>query len=169
MNKNIKRLCLLFVMIMLLVGCKPGKKLKYEGKNLDIIFNVKHTNEFKISEDKKDFRTAREEAIIVSDNYKIGIEISDDLGKDEYKGDFNKFKEQYKDKEDYTEVKYNKKKGFRIYSKPYARYEIYLPVDKKYIVRFNVYAFTNSKESTTKILESEEVKQIFKYLEIKVK
>lgn len=169
MNKNIKRLCILIVMLLLVAGCKPGKKVKYEGKKLDIIFNVKHTNEFKLSQDKKDSRTAREEAILVSDNFKIGIEISEELSNDEYKGNFKKFKEKYKDKEDYKEVKYNKKKGFMIYSKPYARYEIYLPVDKKYIVRFNVYAFTNSKESTTKVLKSKEVKEIFKYLEIKVK
>lgn len=164
MKKNIKKFCVLIIMIFLLAGCKPGKKMKYEGKNIDVIFNVKYSTDYKLSEDKKNFRTAREVAVLISDDFKIGIEINND-----YDGDFKKYKENYKDKDDYKEVKINKKKGFRIYSKPYARYEIYLPVNKKYIVRFNVYAFTNSKESTTKVLNSKEVKEIFKYVDIKIK
>lgn len=168
-NKHLKTFILMFITVILLTGCKPGKQQIYKGKKLDVIFNVKYATDYKLSEDEKDFRTSREKAVLISDNFKIGIEINEELSNEEFNGDFKKFKEKYKDKEDYTEVKYAGIKGFRIYEQAYARYEIYLPVNNKYIVRFNVYAFTNNKKSTTKILKSKEVKQILKYVEIKTK
>ena len=158
MKKNIKRIFLIMLIIPFLTACKPGKQMTYEGKYLDLTFNVKYSSDYRISQDKKDFKTAREEAVIISDNFKIGIEISNELGKD-YNGDFNKFKEQYKEKDDFKTVKYNDIKGFRIYCSQYARYEIYLPIEDKYILRFNIYAFTNNKKSTTKVLKSKDVKQ----------
>ena len=169
MKKNIKRIFLIMLIIPFLTACKPVKQMTYEGKYLDLIFNVKYSSDYRISQDKKDFRTAREEAIIISDNFKIGIEINKDLLKEEYNGDFEKYKENFKNSEDYKEVKYSKMKGIRIYNKSYARYEIYFPIEEKYILRFNVYAFTNNKKSTTKVLKSKDVKQILKYLDIKVK
>ena len=167
--KKILKFFTLTLILSFLTACKPGNKLTYEGKYLDLTFNVRYASNLRISEDKKDFRTAREEAVIISDNFKVGIEISDELSNEEYNGDFEKFKEKYKDKDDYKTVKYNDIKGFRIYTSQYARYEIYLPIENKYILRFNVYAFTNNKKSTTKVLKSKDVKQILKYFEVKVK
>lgn len=163
MKSSVKKIFIILFIVLFFTGCKPGKKLKYKGDYLDLVFNVKYAYDYKLSKDKKDFRTAREEAILISDDFKIGIETS------KYNGDFKKIKKKYEKEDDFKKVKYCKIKGFRIYNRKYARYEIYLPIENKYILRFNIYAYTNNKESTTKILKSKEVKLIFKYLEIKVK
>ena len=167
--KYFKKFFLVLFFLLILTGCKPGKQMKYEGKYFNLIFNVKYSTDYRLSQEKNDFRTAREEAVLISDNFKIGVETSKDLSNEEYNGDFNRFKSKYKDSVDFKEVKYGNLKGFRIYCEPYARYELYFPVDNKYILRFNVYAFTNNKKSTTKVLKSSDVKQIFKYLDIEMK
>ena len=167
--KKIKILLVLPLLLLFLTGCKPGKKMKYEGKDLIITFSTNYSVDYKITTDSNFFRTAREEAMLVGEKFKIGIEITSVQTNEEYDGNFVKFMEKYKNKEDFKTVKYDNRNGFMIYTKPYARYEIYLPVDDKYIVRFNIYAYTNNKKSTTNVLKSSEVKQILKYLEIKEK
>ena len=163
----IKKLFIFLFIVLFVTGCKPSHKLKYNGDYFDLVFNVKYAYNYQLSKNKKDFRTAREKAILISDNFKIGIEANNELSS-KYKGDFDKFKKNYKNNDNYKDVRYCNIRGFRIYSRKYARYEIYLPIDDKYILRFNVYAYTNNKKSTTDVLNSKEVKLIFKYLEIKV-
>ena len=43
MKKNIKRIFLIMLIIPFLTACKPGKQMTYEGKYLDLTFNVNTT------------------------------------------------------------------------------------------------------------------------------
>ena len=69
MKKNIKNILLILLMSFFLTACKPGKQMTYEGNYLNLTFNVRYASDLRISEDKKDYRTAREEAVIISDNF----------------------------------------------------------------------------------------------------
>ena len=59
---------------------KKRKELKFKGEEGTIVFNVKEDTNYKISTDKKDLRTSREQAALVGKDFKIGIEFNDDFG-----------------------------------------------------------------------------------------
>lgn len=162
-----KKIFLLFVMVfsvMLLTGCTRDK-LEYDGSDIKLTFNV--TEEYKLVSDSNYYRTAREKAILIGDTFKIGVEINKDLEKE--KITFNEFKNKYKDKEDFKSVKYSKMNGFLFYTPEYLRYEIYLSVNDKIVLRLNIYSANDNKKATTTALNSKEVKDILNHMTIEVK
>ena len=178
MNKTFKVFGLLVLVIALftLTGCGKDKKdeeksttISYNGDKLKADFKTNEKLKAKISKEANDLRTSREEAIIITDNFKIGIEENDDLAFSNYSGDFKKYKENYKDAEGYKEVKYNGFDGFVRYYGSYVRYEVYLKVSDKYILKLNVYSKEDTDEATKKQFDSKEVQDILKNISIKVK
>ena len=53
-------------------------QITFDGKEGKITFSVKKGSNYRISTDKKDLRTSREQGALVGDNFKIGIEFCDD-------------------------------------------------------------------------------------------
>jgi len=164
MKKIISIFCLLVLIVFVLSGCKQKQKrinIIFDGKEGKIVFAVKEDNKYKISSDSKEFRTTREQGVLVGKNFKIGIEFSDDL--DYYSnGDFEKLKESRKKEEDYKEVTYSGTNGIEYFYGNYQRYDIYLPIknDKKNVLILTIYGSKDTKESAKKALKSEEVQDI---------
>ena len=174
MKKAIKIIGVLLVIILVVLFITrfvARKKLKFEDETVSVIFSVKKNNDYTISQERSDLRTSREDAIILGDTFKIGIEIKDDLSLKKYSGDFEKYKEIYKEKEEFKEVTYSGIKGFQRYYEPYIRYEVFLPIEgsNKYFVKLDIYSKENTKETAKEQLESSKVKDILNNITIKSK
>ena len=157
---------LLAVTIPVLSGCGVKRKeLTFKEKEGTIIFNVKNDSKYKISTNRNDFITLREQAILLGNDFKIGIEFDNDFGYF-YKGDFKAVKNKRKTNEDYKEVTYSDIKGIQYYYGGYKRYEVILPVDgsKDYYVVLTVYGKEDTKKSAKKAINSEEVKDILNHI-----
>ena len=168
--KNIKRffsLSLLLVLtITLVTGCEPKREgLKFDGDEGKITFQVKQNAKYKISADSKDFRTSREQAVLLGNDFKIGIEFDDDFGYF-FKGDFNKVKEARKDSTDYKEVTYSDIKGIQYFYGSYMRYNIILPVkdSEKYYLVLTVYGKEDNEKSAKEAINNEEVIDILNHI-----
>lgn len=168
--KKIKTFSLLLVVLCLipiLTGCKKkSSEITYDGEKIKINFVTKKGSNYKISTDNKDLRTSRENAIILADNFKIGIEENDDLTFPQYFGDFEKLKADNTDEEEYKEVTYSDIKGFEKYYGSYVRFEVYLPIDKKTILKLNIYSIDDTEESTKKVFKSDEIKELLNNMTI---
>ena len=161
--KNISKVLLVVVLALFLTGCRKYKQtINSEHYKIDI----KTYNEYKFIYDSNYFRNVREEALIDGEGFKIGIENPIKIKNEK---EFNKFKKDYKDKEDYKEVKYSGYKGFMVYTDSYVRYEIYLNINNKYILRLNIYGHSSKKDNIKEALESKEVKDILKHMKVTVK
>lgn len=163
-----KILLLIFIVgtsiIFTLTGC--GKKLKTitytdkEKTKTSINIKVPEKSNFTLSENKKDLKTSRENAIIKGEKFDIAIQFD----KFYTKSNMDTLKKIYKNYNDFREVTYNKTKGFVYYYPLYIRYVVVLPINEKSYVSLHIYA----KESSTKeagmreLFDSQEVQDILK-------
>ena len=46
MKSSIKKIFVLLFIIMFFVGCKPGNKINFKGKYIDLLFNVKYASNY---------------------------------------------------------------------------------------------------------------------------
>lgn len=147
--------------VMLLAGCGTKRTdLKFDGEEGSITFSVKDSS-YKISTDKKDLRTSREQGSLVGDNFKIGIEFNDDFGYF-FKGDFEELKKARMDRDDYKEVTYSGIKGIQYFYGGYNCYNIILPVkgSKDYFVELSVYGKKDTEASAKEAIKSDEVQDV---------
>ena len=185
-----KRISKIFSLVLLLVislsvitGCdkkkneaetKSEKKgavetISYDGNKLKATFEVSKSANAKISTESDDFRTSREKAIIIADDFKIGIEENDDLSYSNYSGDFDKYKKAHKENTDYKATKLSGLDAFTQYYGSYVRYEAYLKVSDKYILKLNIYSTKDTEEETKKQFDSQVVKDILDSVKVEVK
>lgn len=169
MKKSIKLLVftILFASVFLLTGCEAKRKeLKFKGKEGTIVFNVKEDGKYRISTDKEDLRTSREQAALVGKNFKIGIEFNDDFGYF-FKGDFKALKEKRKkDYKDLKEVKYSDIEGIQYFYGGYNYYEVILPCgkSKEYVVNLTVRGNEDKEESAKKAIKDEELLDVLNHI-----
>ena len=160
--KSIALVALLAVAVFTATGCEPKRKeLKFEGKEGTIVFNVKEDTNYKISTDKKDLRTSREQAALVGKDFKIGIEFNDDFGYF-FKGDWKALKEKRKSNDEYKEVTFGDLKGIQYFYGSYMYYEIELPCgnSKEYNLILTVRGNKDTEESAKAAIKNEEVQDI---------
>lgn len=163
---NFKKICkilFVFILVVSLTGCR---RFKQEYRSDDLYIKFKGIEKYKITKDNKYFRTAREEGMIFNHKFKIGIERPTAI---KNKKEFNKFMKEHKKEEDFKEIKYSGYKGFLFYTPPYIRYEIYLNINNKNIVRFNIYSPNDKKKFQVEALNSDDVQYILKHMNIEVK
>lgn len=154
--------------VLFLGGC--GKKLitstyTDEKNQASISLSYPEDDKFSYSTDSKDFRTSAEEAILISDTYKIAWDVVS-LG---YSGDFEKVKDKAMDREESKEVTYNGLKGVSYYYSPYVRYTVALPVNDKCYIEFHIYSTNekHDKEHADEVFNKDEVQNILKTVSIK--
>lgn len=164
MKKRIKLLLLLILPVLLFTGCLRDQ-LVYENAKIKLTFNV--NEDYKLTEDSKYFRTAREKTILIGSNFKIGVEFSDALVTEKIK--FKDFMKKYEKEEDFKKVEYSGMDGFQFYTPSYLRYEIYLPLEEDLILRLNIYSANDNKKATTKVLNSDEVQDIIDNIDVEIK
>lgn len=164
--KGIILVALLAVTVIFTTGCEPKREeLKFEGKEGTIVFNVKADQGYKISTDKKDFRTSREQAALVGKDFKIGIEFNDDFGYF-FKGDWDALKNKRKDYDEYKEVTYSDLKGIQYFYGGYMYYDIILPCgnSKEYNLILTVRGNKDNEESAKEAIKNEEVQDILNHI-----
>lgn len=147
--------------VMLLAGCGTKRTdLKFAGEEGSVTFSVKDSS-YKISTDKKDLRTSREQGALVADNFKIGIEFNDDFGYF-FKGDFEKLKNARKDYDDYKEVTYSGIKGIQYFYGGYNCYNIILPIkgSKDTYLELSVYGKKDTEAAAKEAIKSDEVQDV---------
>ena len=99
---------ILLLMTISLTGCLVKRKtITVTKDNIKVNLNVKENTNYKLSTELKDFRSSREDAVILAKDFMIGIDISDEISYTEYKGDFNKIKKQYQKEKDFKEVSFS--------------------------------------------------------------
>ena len=163
--KRIKIFALLLaiaVIPFITTGCEPKREeLKFEGKEGTIVFNVKADAGYKISTEKDDLRTSREQAALVGKDFKIGIEFNDDFGYF-FKGDWKALKEKRKDNDEYKEVTYSDLKGIQYFYGSYMYYEIELPCgkSKEYNVILTVRGKEDNEKSAKAAIKNEEAQDV---------
>ena len=163
--KKFKFLSVLLVITfitLITTGCQPKREeLKFEGKEGTIVFNVKSDAGYKISTDKADLRTSREQAALVGKDFKIGIEFNDDFGYF-FKGDWDALKTKRKDYDQYKEVTYSNLKGIQYFYGSYMYYEVILPCgdSKEYNLILTVRGNEDNEKSAKAAIDNEEVKDI---------
>lgn len=158
MKKFLKVFSIALLAAFILTGCEKRKEVKFDGEEGTITFNVKEDSGCKISTDKEDLRTSREQGSLVCKDFKIGIEFNDDLDYF-FDGDFNKLKEKRKDYEDYKEVTFGDYKGIQYFYGGYNDYEILLQIkgSKKYFLTLSVYGKEDTEKAAKTAIKSEEV------------
>ena len=168
--KNLKKLVscsfLVLVAVLVLTGCEPKREeLKFEGKEGTIVFNVKSDAGYKISTDKADLRTSREQAALVGKDFKIGIEFNDDFGYF-FKGDWKALKEKRKSNTEYKEVTYGDLKGIQYFYGSYMYYEIELPCgdSKEYNLILTVRGNEDNEKSAKAAIKNEEVLDVLNHI-----
>ena len=156
---NLLAILALVASAFLLTGCGVKREeLKFEGEEGTIVFNVKKDGGYKISTDSKDFRTSREQGILIGNGFKIGIEFDSDF-KYYYDSDFAKLKDQRKTYAEFKEVTYSKVNGFQYFYDSYNRYNIILPCgdSKEYFLTLYVYGAKDTEDSAKAAIANEEV------------
>ena len=179
---KISSLLLIIVTLSIVVGCEKKKdssieamksetveKISYDGNKLKASFEISKSINAIISTEADDLRTTREKAIIITDKFKIGIEENDDLSFNKYSGDFGKYKKEHKKNPDYKKVKLSGLDAFTQYYGAYVRYEAYLKVDDKYILKLNIYSTKDTEEDVKKQFESQVVQDILNSIVVEVK
>ena len=167
--KRIKFLLLVAVIAVIpfvTTGCEPKREeLKFEGKEGTIVFNVKADAGYKISTEKDDLRTSREQAALVGKDFKIGIEFNDDFGYF-FKGDWDALKKKRKDNDQYKEVTYGDLKGIQYFYGSYMYYEIILPCgdSKEYNLILTVRGNEDNEKSAKAAIENEEVQDVLNHI-----
>lgn len=168
MKKCLKIFSLLLVCIIVVSGCSIGtKKVTYKGSSFNVIFEVKNDKKYVLSTDSKDAVNMVEKSVLLGNGYKIGIEENNLI--QSFSGDFNKLKDNFKDEPGFKEVTYGNKDGFQKYYSVYSRYEVYLPVNDKVVLKLNIYSDKNNKDNALKVLNSKEVKDVLNSIKINTK
>ena len=157
---------LIVVLVIFITGCDIGREeLKFNGDEGSITFNVKKDKKYKLSTDKNDLRTSREQAILIGDNFKIGIEFDDNFDYF-FKGDWDKLVKARKDNKDFKKVTYSDIKGIEYFYGGFMRYNVILNIkdSKKYYLVLTVYGDKDDEKSAKKAINSEEVKDILNHI-----
>lgn len=177
MNKYLKILSIALIMlfaIVLLTGCgaKKAKKetLTFDGEEGKISFEVKENSGYKISTEKEDLRTSREQGALVGNEFKIGIEFCDDYNYF-FESNLDKLKEDKKDNDDYKEVKYGGVDGVQYFYGSYNCYNIILPVanNEKYYLELSVYGNKDTEEAAKTAIANQEVLDILNSISFEAK
>ena len=164
--RSVLLVALLAVTVLFVTGCEPKREeVKFEGKEGTIVFNVKADGGYKISTEKDDLRTSREQAALVGKDFKIGIEFNDDFGYF-FKGDWDALKAKRKDNTEYKEVTYGDLKGIQYFYGSYNYYEIILPCgdSKDYFVELTVRGNEDTEKSAKAAIENEEVIDVLNHI-----
>lgn len=170
-------LVLLTSLIVLLTACgkneeKAVKKedLTFNGEEGTITFKVTEGKGYKISTEKEDLRTSREQGALVGDKFKIGIEFCDDY---EYffESDFEKLKEARQDYDDFKVVTYGGVKAVQYFYGSYNCYSIILPVENnpKYYLELTVYGSEDKEEAAKEAIANKEVLEILDSIKFEAK
>ena len=73
-------LLMTLVMTLFVTGCANKKEeLVFDSKEGSFTLSVDHSAGYKISTDSKDFRSSREQAMLIGKDFSIGIEFNDDF------------------------------------------------------------------------------------------
>ena len=173
--KNILKLSVFILLIafvlVLLTGCGVKKEeLTFEGEEGKITFKVKANSGYRISTDKEDLRTSREQGALVGNDFKIGIEFCDDYNYF-FESNLDKLKEARKDYDDYKEVNYAGVDGVQYLYSGYMNYEIMLPVanNEKYYLSLSVYGKEDNEESAKAAIANEELLEILNSITFEAK
>ena len=172
MKNSLKLFSVLLValfVVSLVSGCEKREDLTFKGEEGTITFKVPE-GKYKISTKAKDKRTSREQGVLVADNFKIGIEFSDDYGY-YFKSDFNKMKKAREDYDDLKVVKYSGNKAIQFFNSGYMDYEIMIPVknNKEYYLDLCVHPKKETEKDAKKLIKSKEVQDILNNMEFKAK
>ena len=157
--------------ILSLTACGEKKdQITFDGKEGKITFSVKKGSNYRISTDKKDLRTSREQGALVGDNFKIGIEFCDDY-KYFFDSSFDKMKEKKKDNQDYKEVTYGGVQGLQYFYGGYICYDVLLPVknNEKYYLILTVYGKEDNEQSAKDAINNKEVQDILNSITFEAK
>ena len=158
--KNLKRLSiviLLLVVIPFITGCDKKVELKFDGEEGSATFQTKESYGCKVSTNKDDFRTSRDQGVLLCKDFKISIEF-DDISYFYPKG-FDELKEARKENDEFKEVTYSGIKGIQYFYASYNSYEVILPIkdNKKYVLNLSVYGLKDTEESAKEAIKSEAV------------
>ena len=178
MKKLVKVFSIMVVTVLMaisLAGCQSGgsskkKQITFDGEEGKITFSVNESGNYKISTDKADLRTSREQGALVADNFKIGIEFCDDY-KYFFDSNLDKLKEKRKDYDDYKEVKYGGVEGVQYFYGGYNCYNIILPVknNDKYYLELSVYGKEDKEEAAKEAIANSEVLDILNSISFEAK
>lgn len=164
--KKVLKVCAVIVIALMamlsLTACGEKKdQVTFDGKEGKITFSVKKGANYRISTDKKDLRTSREQGALVGDNFKIGIEFCDDY-KYFFDSSLDKMKEKKKDNTDYKEVKYAGVDGVQYFYGGYNCYEVLLPVknNEKYYLILTIYGKEDNEQSAKDAMNNKELTDI---------
>lgn len=143
MKKIISILAMVTILVVsacALTGCGKKKKLQtvtFKDKDTKVSVNLSFEEgaNYTLSENKEEFRTSREDAILKGDNFNIAIQMDEFFGSET----INDLKENDKERKDYKEVTYNGVQGYSYYYSSYNRYEVVLPATEKVYVTFHIY------------------------------
>ena len=174
--KNIKKYIIYLIIVLITLSAtacmKNSKTITYTKDKIEIKLKINDNIKYTLSEDIKDFKSSREDAMILTDKYHIGIDISNELSYSKYNGNFENLKNSHKEKaQDFKEVTYHKINGFQEYNINYMRYEVYFPIknDKENIVICNIYAPETKDNMVKEIFQSKEIQNILNSITIKEK
>lgn len=143
---------------IILTGCESKREeLSFKGDEGSLTFNVKKDTGCKLTTDKKNFRTSREQGTLICKDFKIGIEFDDDFDYF-FNGDFNSLKAARKNNDEYKEITYSNAKGIQYFYGGYMRYNIILKIkdSKKYYLVLTVYGNENNAKSAQAAIKNEE-------------
>ena len=157
--------------VVLLTGCGPKKEvLTFDGKEGKISFSVKADGNYRISTEKDDLRTSREQGALIGNDFKIGIEFCDDY-KYFFDSDLEKLKEKRKDYDDYKEVTYGGIDGVQYFYGGYMCYDIILPVanNEKYYLNLTVYGNEDNEASAKAAIANQDVLDILNSITFEAK
>ena len=158
--KHVAVFAFALALTIILTGCEPKRTdVTFKGEEGTITFAVTEDSGCKISTNKEDLRTTREQASLVCKDFKIGIEFNDDY---EYffDSDFNKLKEARKDYDDFKEVTYSNHKGIQYFYGGYNSHEVLIPIDKKYYLDLSVYGKEDTEKAAKTAIKSEAVQDV---------
>lgn len=156
---------LLIVTMTLITGCEKREEIKFNGDEGSISFSLKANKKYRISTDQKDFRTSREQAVLLGNGFKIGIEFDDDFGYF-FKGDWKEVIKKRKENENFKEVTYSDIKGIQYFYGNYMRHNVIIPIkdNKKYYLVLTIYGEKDNEKSAKEAIKNEEVLDILNHI-----
>ena len=169
MMKGIKFISIMLVAVLgafLLTGCAPKREeVSFKGEEGSITFNVKEDGGYKISTNKDDFRTSREQAVLIGKDFRIGIEFDDNYGYF-FNSKWDAVKKARKDRDEFKEVTYSDIKGIQYFYSGYMYYEILLPIEgaKDHFLTLTVRGLKDNEESAKAAIKNEEVQDVLNHI-----
>lgn len=173
MKRFLKLLTLLLVVaiIPMMTGCgEKREELKFDGEEGSITFKVPVSGKYKISTNKDDLRTSREQGVLIGDGFKIGIEFDDNY-KYFYGSSLDELIKTKKDNTDFKEVTYSGVKGVQYFYGGYNCYDIILPVknNEKYLLNLSVYGKEDNESSAKEAIADKAVKDVLDHMTFSAK